>query len=234
MARGAGLPTLQFPRVPSGLNIFSRARSQPGTPRVEAPAPAPEYVPARDNEKELGGDGSNSGVGAATDGGVVPESVDNGSYTTTLRATLTSETDKTAVWGAQDRDGEDITSVPNILVSDEHGQPTSMQLQVSSAPIAPRVTEAILQTQTRRRAQLQQQQAQSQSASSLPMPTGSGLLGELQLPVRQVKGRFKSSPLAPMSPRAAEDKDKGGENIGDGKEKVAELDPSLREPKDGQ
>ncbi|KAF8493569.1 hypothetical protein JB92DRAFT_2998552 [Gautieria morchelliformis] len=233
VTRGAGLPTLQFPRVPSGLNIFSRARSQPGTPRVEAHAQAPDYMSARDKEKELGDEVVNAaGVGVATDGGIVPEPVDND--TATLRATLTSETDTTAVWGPRN---QDITSVPNILVSDEHGQPASMHQQMSSAPIAPRVTEAILQTQTRRRAHLQQQ-AQSQSAISLPVPTASGSLatgGDLQLPAqRPGKGRFKSSPLAPMPPRAAEDKDKGGETIEeDGKKKVVEPDPNLRVPKGG-
>ena len=199
-------------------------------------------TPEHASAKELLGSGEmGTGGEAVTDGGVmVPESVSDRTEAT-LHTTLTMETDTATVWGLGDYVGEDITNVPNILVSDEYGQPMSTQMPQSPAPLAPRVTEAILQTQTRRRAQLQQQsQAHTHSSSSIPLATGSASLGaggEPQLPVpvqRQVKGRFKSSPLAPISPRAAEDRDEIGEEIGaDNKDKVANSDPNLKEAKDG-
>lgn len=241
--------------------------------------PADNVAPA-EKEKELlmiGGGGANLGVGVTNlDGGsVIPELRSDETDAMTLRATLTSETGTTAVAGTTLGDhgnGLDVmtggSGVPNILVSDERGQSRAVaQHQHHSSPpsatptLAPRVTEAILQTQTRRRAQLQQQaHAQPQpspSASSSPFPMGAaGDVGDmltqmqtqppLPLPAPAPrpghKGRFKSSPLVPsMSsvtlPRVAVEENFQG--IRDDKRVVVDesgvpqSDPELKDPKEG-
>ena len=211
----SGLPTLQFPKVASSLNIFSRSRSQPGTPRV-----GPHQLPTADKDTEPW-----NGFSDIYAGGPYADRDPEGTDGSTLRATLTSDTGTTA-----DVSALPTRRAPEILVSDEHGVAASVSVPPTPASsLAPGVTEAILQAQTRRRAQLQQQ---AHSASSIVLPAGSATLstlGELQLPVpRQVsKGRFKSSPLTAVALQA----DK--EDRGDAKEKVPGSDPNLAEPKDG-
>lgn len=211
-------------------------------------------APAHQQQQQVEAVGSPGSLGAS--GVAMDEGVGGNRDPTALSATLTLETDTTVVSGLRERDdfdedikdvkdNKDSKNVPSILVVDEYGQPkpmgaagsTSMQTPTT---LAPRVTEAILQTQTRRRAQLQQQAAQAQaqthaSSSSLSLSGTGGAgaagtgTGELPVPVqRQVKGRFKSSPLAPVAPRVlVQEKD----NV---KEKVADSDPNLKDPKDGQ
>ena len=123
--RGAGallttlpaLPTLQFPRVTSGLGIFSRARSQPGTPtgtpkgsgagtpKDSGPGmPLPEYVYMREkealdlgsSEEDGGGDGKTTGTTTTAETHTVP---------TMMLPTLTWDTGTTAAvpaWNSED------------------------------------------------------------------------------------------------------------------------------------
>lgn len=242
--------------------------------------PADNVAPA-EKEKEflmIGSGGANLGLGVTSlDGGSVsPELRSDETDAMTLRATLTFETGTTAVAGTLGDHGNGLdvmtggSSVPNILVSDERGQSRAVaqhQHQHHSSPpsaiptLAPRVTEAILQTQTRRRAQLQQQahaQAQpSPSASSSPLPMGAvadvgDMLTQMQtqtplpLPAQAPrpghKGRFKSSPLvSSMSsvtlPRVAVEENFQGIRDDKGvvvdESGVPQSDPELKDPKEG-
>ncbi|KAF8582387.1 DUF21-domain-containing protein [Ramaria rubella] len=241
-----GLPALQFPRVASSLNIFNRTRSQPGTPRFDVPG-LPEYTPRGDGEKEF----ASNAVNGRSDAFETPgndsrtrsdANVDNeGTDVTTLAGTFRSSDTGTNVTfaGTDSERGRDTgPRLPNIVVSDElgHGATTlasTLSATGRSPSPAPRVTEAILQTQTRRRAQLQQQ-AHSASSILLPGPGSLALGGELQLPVQLPKGRFKSSPLSPAPPRPVDGENKTSQGKeSDARDKVAESDPDLKEPKDG-
>jgi hypothetical protein len=242
-------PAMQFSKVSSTLSIFSRSRSQPGTPRAGATVTA------------SAGDAINK-----EDSFTATEKIPDlkifddceGTDASTLHVTLTSETTTTLspdVLLVAPVPQSDSRIAPALLLSNDRGHTTPISnisnpngspfRNTSPVPLA----EVILQTQNRRRAQAQQQQQTSATGTVLSFPGGTGGgaagggaggadgagLGGLPQPQRQVvlpKGRFKSSPLVTLSDEKANDKDKEME-MNEAMEKILHLDHDLEKLKEG-
>lgn len=211
---------IQFPKV----HLFGRSRSQPGTPRTAPPAAATVEKRNEDQINDTLQLDSPSNDAKVTDG----------TLDVTLHPASTFDTESTlmpegsVVTGSGSEGTATLGTLPTF--EDRERKPSAMSFaergRVRSTPGTPRghspstrggVTEAILQTQTRRRA------AHMHSASSLGL---NSVAADTSHPpvTRQVtsRGRFKSSPLTPVTSLAPvpshdedSDKDKDRDKVGD-------------------